>query len=85
MNVPEWVRRHGAALMESTDGRTWFLLIGDQPMYKLRPTPVKGRHGCAITQSNNSKRIPSDSLADSPDGALQAGLEDLGKYLGWTG
>lgn len=83
MNTPEWLSQHRGSVAQGPDGRTWYVVFEKEPQYRLVPVPAKGRLGCAITQTINGKRIPSENLADSSDGAIQAGLEDLGKYLGW--
>ncbi len=85
MTVPEWLKQHGGLLEQWTDGRTWFVVFDGKPLYKLVPSPTRGQFGCAITQTNNGRRLPSDSLAATAADALRAGLEDLGKVLGWRG
>jgi hypothetical protein len=83
MTMPEWLKQHGGVLEEWSDGKTWFVVFDGKPLYRLSPTPVRGQFGCAITQTNNGQRLPCESLTASEDAALQAGLEDLGKLLGW--
>jgi hypothetical protein len=65
-------------------GNAWFVVIGNQAHYRLTPVPVGGQFGCDIVQTVNGKRFSSDRRANSSAEALAAGLEDLGRALGWT-
>lgn len=84
LQSPDWLKRRGGDMVLGTDQKTWFLEMNNQPLYRLVPVPVQGKFGCAITQTNNGKRIPSETLAENKEGALQGGLQDLAKYLGWV-
>jgi hypothetical protein len=83
MVEPEWLTRRGGSLRRGNAGATWFVIIDGKPLYRLTPVPVEGRFGCTVTQTNNGRRIPGDSIADSEEAAVQTGLGDLGKALGW--
>ncbi len=84
MNAPEWLTKRGGALQLGSDGKTWFVLFAGQPNYSLVAVPVAQQFGCTIRQTNNGKRIASTGAAGNKEGAIQAGLEDLGKALGWS-
>jgi hypothetical protein len=84
LTPPGWLAQHGSSLKLGSDGSTLFLLMAEQPNYSLKPVPVQGRFGCAIRQTNNGRPIPSGSTFPTREEALQSGLEDLGKELGWA-
>lgn len=84
MIVPEWLTRRDANLTLAPDGRTWLVMVSGTPQYKLVPTPADGKHGYAIVQTNNGRRIDQGkaSFASNTD-ALNDGLVMLQKALGW--
>ena len=83
MTAPDWLTKRGGALKLASDGKTWFVLFAGQPNYSLVAVPVANQFGCAIRQTNNGARIASSSTSSSKDAAIQSGLADLGKSLGW--
>ena len=84
MTAPAWLVQRGGDLKRGSDGKTWYVLFGQQPNYSLVAVPVESdKFGCVIRQTINGKRIDSQSSAASPDEAVQKGLEDLCKALGW--
>ena len=80
---PEWLMRRGGAIKLGSDGKTWFVMLNDQPQFALTVVPVGGRFGSAIKQTNNGHRIESAGVQASPEEAIAGGLEDLRKSLGW--
>jgi hypothetical protein len=83
ITAPEWLVKRGGSLKPGPYGDVWFVMFQGGPQYKLAPVPVGGKYGCAITQTINGKPIPSTARADTADAAIQGGLEDLRKALGW--
>jgi hypothetical protein len=83
VSAPEWLTRRGGSVQQASTGGAWFVHFSGQPQYSLVPVPVGNAVGCAIRQTINGKRIESTSTATTPEQALQAGLEDLRKSLGW--
>ena len=82
--IPDWLARHGGSLRRGADGNTWFVLLGNEPQYRLVPVPVAGKYGCQVTEIVNGKRLDSGTGASpAPEDALRAGLEELRKSLGW--
>jgi hypothetical protein len=81
--APEWLTRRGATLRKGHAGNAWFVLFDNQPQYQMVPVPVLGKYSCAVTQTNNGKRIPCDSQTETAEAAIAAGLEALRKALGW--
>jgi hypothetical protein len=83
MNTPDWLSKRGGALQQGVDGRSIYFVLNNQPHYRLRPVPADGQYGCAIVQTINSRTIASQARASDPEAAIQNGLEDLRKFLGW--
>jgi hypothetical protein len=83
VQVPDWLARRGGGVKLSGDKSKWFVLLNNHPQYSLAPAPVHGKFGCTILQTINGKRLPSASTFATPEEALQGGLEDLRKALGW--
>jgi hypothetical protein len=83
MTTPAWLARRDGNLKLGSDGSTWFVVMGQQPSYSLRPVPVEGKFGCAIRQTINGRRIASGGTFPSQEEAIRGGLEDLRKELGW--
>lgn len=80
---PDWLTQHGGSLRTTPDCRRWLVMLNNEPVYWLQPVPVAGKFGCYIAQTNNGKNLPSAAVADTGEGAVNAGLEDLRKALGW--
>ena len=83
LKTPAWLTGRGGSLRCGSDGQTWYVLLGDEPQYALTAVPVAGQFGCAIHQTINGRRIESGSRAGGAKAAVQSGLEDLRKALGW--
>ncbi len=80
---PDWLVRHGCALRPGLNGSRWLIMMGDSPQYTLSIVPAKGTYSCAISQSVNGKRVDSDKVWPTAEGALEGGLDDLRAHLGW--
>ena len=50
---------------------------------KQMGVPVDGKFGCAIRQTINGKRIEGPSGFATQDEAINGGLDELRKTLGW--
>jgi len=83
LSSPQWLVEHGGSLKLGSDGVTWFVLLGEQPDYSLRPLPTAGKIGCAIRQTINGRTIASVKTFPTQEEAIQNGFEDLRKDLGW--
>jgi hypothetical protein len=83
ITTPEWLTRHECTLQPATDGDSWFLMFDNNPQYELVPIPLAGKFGCAVTQTVNGKRLDRGGAYPSIEEAVQGGLEDLRKGLGW--
>ena len=81
--TPDWLTRRGVHLQESKGDRSWLIYLGQEPQYLLLPVPVKGQYGCRITQTINGRRLDGGATYTSVEAALQGGLEELRKALGW--
>jgi hypothetical protein len=83
VQAPEWLTKHGGGLKLSSDGRTWLVLIGTRPNYKLVPVPVSGKFGCNVVQTINGKPVATKTVAATGDEAIRGALEELRQALGW--
>ena len=83
MTTPEWLTRHGGELRPGPVGTSWFAYFDGQPQYALTPVPAGGKHACQVTQTINGKRLDGGSTHATEAEAMQAGLDDLRKALGW--
>lgn len=83
MTAPDWLVKRGCDLKVGSDRRTWYVLLGPQPHYSLVAVPAGDRFGCAVRQTINGVRIDSPGTYPTADAALQGGLDDLRKALGW--
>jgi hypothetical protein len=83
MTAPDWLTQRGGTLKLGSDGATWYVLFAGQPNYSLAVTPVGGKFGCVIRQTNNGARIESAATFGSADEAIRGGMGDLRKALGW--
>jgi hypothetical protein len=85
VTTPEWLTRHGCELRPILrgNGKAWAVFCNDEPNYLLELVPVAGKFGCKVTQTNNGRRLDGGASHPTEDEALQGGLEDLRKALGW--
>lgn len=81
--TPPWLAQRGGACKVASDGKTWFVMLGNQPQYSLVEVPVDGKHGCAIRQTINGRRVASPATYATIEQALAGGLEEVRKTLGW--
>jgi hypothetical protein len=85
MTVPDWLARRECTMKLGPDGKTWYVLVNCEPNYSIQAVPADGtRHAPVVRQTINGKRIECAGTYATPDEALQGGLNDLGKALGWA-
>jgi hypothetical protein len=83
ITTPDWLTRHGGSLREGVAGRSWIVWISEEPQYRLVPVPAAGKFACDVTQTVNGRRLEGKETYPSLDAAVQGGLEDLRRALGW--
>lgn len=83
LQPPEWFTRRGGKLVLGSDHATWFAILAQQWEYSLNLVPVQGKFACVIRQANNGRQVAVSTAVASADEALQAGMEELRKALGW--
>jgi hypothetical protein len=83
MTTPDWLALHGGELRPGPLGAICYVYFDGEPQYALMPVPVGGRHSCRVTQTINGKRLDSGSAHATEAEAIQGGLEDLRRALGW--
>lgn len=83
VTTPDWLTRRGVRVQESRGGLSWLIYLDKEPQYLLMAVPVKGQFGCRITQTINGRRLDGGATYPSVDAALNGGLDELRKALGW--
>jgi len=81
--APDWLTRHDGTLKTGADASICYVYFDHKPHYRLELVPAQGKDSCHVRQTENGKVLASTAAFDTPEAALQAGLNDLGKYLGW--
>jgi hypothetical protein len=82
--VPDWLRIRDGSLKPGVRPETTFVLVGTQPLYKLEVRPAAGKFTCAVSLTNNGRRLDDfRATYATPDAALAGGLEQLRNALGW--
>lgn len=84
MTAPDWLTRHGGSLRPGVDGRSYFVYFAEKPQYEVTPVPAAaGKHGCEVRQTVNGRRMDGTGTYASAESAIEGGLEELRKSLGW--
>ncbi len=84
MTVPDWLRSRGGLLKAGVRPETTLVMLEGHPQYKLEVRPAVGKFACAVSQTNNGRRLddPKATYGDAAS-ALAGGLEQLRNALGW--
>jgi hypothetical protein len=84
VSVPDWLSKHDGSLKPGVRPETTFVMIGDQPLYKLEVRPAEGKFACAVSNTVNGRRLDDATVTyPSADAALAGGLDQLRNALGW--
>ncbi len=83
VTTPDWLTRRGVHIQESKTSPSWLIYLDNEPQYLLMAVPVKGQYGCRITQTINGRRLDGGATYPSVEAALNGGLDELRKALGW--
>lgn len=83
ITTPDWLQKRGGQIRPHYDGRCWVVVFEGQPQYVLRPIPAAGKHGCEVEQMINQRRVETSAIYGSAAEAINGGLNDLRKVLGW--
>lgn len=83
MTAPDWLIAHNGGLSEGPNGSSLFVMLDDEPLWRLDPVPAKGQFTCTIVETNNGKRLDAGKIYSTRDAALAGGLEELRAKLGW--
>jgi hypothetical protein len=81
--APDWLVRRDGGLLLDPDGRTWLVMLGGSPQYKLMPVPAAGRFTCHVVQAVNGMRLDKGQTYATAEDAVRGGLEALRTALGW--
>jgi hypothetical protein len=83
LTAPDWLVQHGGKVRLGSDGQTWFISFSDHMDYSLTVTPVADKFGPVLRLTTNGRRFETPGAFGTREEALQAGLEELRKQLGW--
>ena len=83
MTVPDWLRTRDGALKPGVRDNTVFVMLGNQPQYKLEASPAAGTFMCVVSQTINGRRLDDGATYPSKAAAFAGGLEQLREKLGW--
>jgi hypothetical protein len=83
ITTPDWLAARDGALARGYDGRTWLVMLGGSPQYKLTPAPAAGRFGCHVAQTVNGRRLDKAETYPTTEDAVRGGLDVLRGALGW--
>jgi hypothetical protein len=83
VSLPDWLKLRNGSLRSAVEGHSQFVILDGEPQYKLTAVPVTGKHGCWIIQCVNGRPLPAQGTYATVDEALNGGLEELRKSLGW--
>ncbi|MFO0850674.1 MAG: hypothetical protein U0871_19270 [Gemmataceae bacterium] len=81
--APDWLSLRDGSLKPGIRDHILFVMVGDQPQYKLEARPAAGQFTCAVTQTINGKRVDGGAKYPTRDAALSGGLDELRAALGW--
>jgi hypothetical protein len=83
LTTPEWLSLHRGELRQRAGFDQWLVLLQGEPQYLLAVVPAAGKHACKVTQTNNGRRLDGGATRATTKEALQTGLDELRKALGW--
>jgi hypothetical protein len=83
VTAPEWLAKRGGEVRRYTAGPGWVVVFRGEPQYRLHAVPAEGKFGCQVVQTINSKRFDVDKAYATEDEAVNAGLDQVRKVLGW--
>lgn len=81
--APDWLMLHDGALKPGVGDQVVFVMLGDQPQYRLDVRPAAGKFACAVTQTVNGRRLDDATIYPTAAAALAGGLDQLRANLGW--
>jgi hypothetical protein len=82
-SVPDWLKLRDGSLKPGVRDQIVFVMVGDQPHYRLDVRPAAGQFACAVTQTVNGRRLDEATTYPTADAALAGGLDQLRAKLGW--
>lgn len=84
MATPDWLQARKGLLQPVARLDAVFVMLEGHPFFKLEVRPAVGKFACAVSQTNNGKRL-DDPNATYPDidTAFAGGLDQLRNALGW--
>jgi hypothetical protein len=83
VTTPDWLAQHDGELRPNRDGQSCTVYLGGQPQYVLIPVPARGGYACRVSMTINGRRLDGGGISPTAADAVQSGLDDLRKALGW--
>jgi hypothetical protein len=83
ISTPDWLSLRGGQIRPGVSADTWLILLSNMQEYAAAIAPADGKFTCVVTQRNNGKRLDKGTVYAAAEAALQGGLEDLKRSLGW--
>ena len=83
MTIPDWLQKRDGNLKAGIREEIVFVMLSNQPSYRLEVCPAQGQHICSVVQTNNGKRLDDATTYATVGGAMMGGLEQLRTKLGW--
>ena len=83
MTIPDWLQKRDGNLKLGIREEIVFVMLSNQPSYRLEVRPAQGQHICTVVQTNNGKRLDDATTYATVSEAMQGGLDQLRTKLGW--
>lgn len=83
IKAPDWLVQREGELRNSANGSAVSVHFAGKLQYVVNLSPAGGKYGCRVVQTNNGKRLDKGAVHETPESALQGGLEELRAALGW--
>lgn len=81
--VPDWLTKRSGTLKQGIRENLVFVMVGDQPLYRLESRPAAGAFTCYVSPTVNGQRLDDGATYPTREEALTGGLEQLRNTLGW--
>jgi hypothetical protein len=82
--APDWLTKRDGTLAPGIRDGVVFVMLSGHPQYRLDVRPAAGKHGCAVIQTVNGKRLDDGGLTyPTAAEAVAGGLDQLRQKLGW--
>src|SRR5205823_2887347 len=70
--APDWLTRHDGEVRPNPDGHAYLVYFRREPQYLVTPIPAKGKFGCQVTQTINSRHWHCGGTYATAEDAVRA-------------